>query len=78
METWPRSDGPRLKIIKLRVTAEEKRHVKDVAAQLEIPVSTYLRRMLFGNERGIVAGKDHVMAQNHVIRERRRQNEQSD
>lgn len=78
MVVYPRSSGPRTKFIKTRVTAVELRHVTDVAQALGITVSNYVRRLLFGNERGLVAGSDHVVAQNHAIRTRLNQDEQNE
>ena len=57
-------------MLKVRVTAEEKRHLSDVARELGITVSNYVRRVVFGSERGMVAGKEHMVAQDLALRER--------
>jgi hypothetical protein len=65
-------------MLKLRVTQEENRHVKDVAKALGVTVSNYVRRLIFGSEPGLIAGQEHHVVQDTALRSRlAREREQS-
>jgi hypothetical protein len=70
MNLWPQNGNRRSQLVKVRVTAEEKRHVMDVARALGITVSNYVRRLVFGSERGMVAGQEHAVVHDIALRAR--------